>query len=351
MSDDVFETWQRMFDAPLESVTRAARVGTTPHDVVYREGTLQVLRYRSERPIEWVDPVLICFALVNRPYILDLQPGRSVVQRLLERGFDVYLIDWGAPGPADCGLGLYDYVCRFLKNVSDVVCARSGGGRLNLLGYCMGGTMSAMYTSLYPDQVRNLILMAAPIDFCGDGLLNVWADEKYFDVDAFVDAYGNCPGTFLQACFRMMKPMQNFHEKYTRFLHNVHDAEFVENFAAMEKWSSDNIPVAGETFRQFVKWLYQQNQLVEGKLALNSLPVDLRRITCPLLLLTADFDHLTPPASSLALRDHVRSCDVQSLSLAAGHVGLAVSSKAHARLWPEAAEWIAARSTPRKNLT
>ena len=325
--------------------TESTTGGTTPCDVVYQEGLLKLLRYHSDS-IKFAEPILVCFALVNRPYILDLKPDRSVVRRLLERGFDVYLIDWGVPGEADSQLRLEDYICKYLNNVVNFVCDSRGTPQLNLLGYCMGGTMSTMFTCLQPDRVRNLILMATPIDFAGDeGLLNLWARKEYFDVDKLIDAFGNCPGEFLQFVFQLMKPVQNFAEKQLTFCENLNDAAFVDDFVALERWASDSIPVVGETFRQYVKSLYQQNQLVKGQLSLAGVPVRLQAIECPLLMLVAERDHLVAPDSTLALKRYVSSKDARSLSINAGHVGLAVSSRAHRQLWPEAANWIANHST------
>lgn len=344
-----FKTWQRWMNAArVPQLAGDVQVATTPHEVVYEEDSLKLLRYRSEHSIDLAEPLLVCFALVNRPYILDLQPQRSVIRQMLKRGFDVYLIDWGSPTAADRTLRLQDYVCGLMKNVADFVCEHSQSPKLNLLGYCMGGTMSTMYTALYPEQVRNLILMAAPIDFSGDEcLLNVWTQEEYFDVDGLVDAFGNCPAYFLQSSFQLMKPVQNFVEKYVSFFDRMDDDAYLENYFAMERWVNDNIPVAGETFREFVKHLYQQNQLVKGEMRLHDIPVQLDKINCPLLMLVAEHDHLVPPSSTLALKEHVSSQFVQSMSINAGHIGLAVSSKAHGQLWPDAAMWIADHSTNR----
>jgi polyhydroxyalkanoate synthase len=347
--EETLRGWQRWMNATkVPRIARDVQIATTPHDVVYEEDSLKLLRYRNEHSVDLAEPVLVCFALVNRPHILDLQPDRSVVRQLLKRGFDVYLIDWGVPTAADRTVRLHDYVCGFLKNVADFVCDHSHSSKLNLLGYCMGGTMSAMYTALHPEQVKNLILMAAPIDFSGEeSLLNVWTREEYFDVDGLVDAFGNCPGSFLQPTFQLMKPVQNYVEKYLGFFDKMDDDAYLENFFAMERWVNDNIPVAGETFREFVKHLYQQNQLVNGEFRLRDIPVKLENISCPLLTLTAEQDHLVPPSSTLAIKDHVSSKFVQHMSINAGHIGLAVSSKAHNRLWPDAAMWIADHSTNR----
>jgi polyhydroxyalkanoate synthase len=345
-ADETLKMWSRCLALPkVPEKALHVRVGTTPHDVVYEEEGLKLLRYRNEAGVSFRESILICYALVNRPYILDLQPDRSVVRQLLKRGFDVYLIDWGTPTAADRSMRLYDYVCGLMKNVGDYVCEASASHTFNLLGYCMGGTMSALFTALYPEMVHTLTLMAAPIDFAADeSLLRVWTQEQYFDVDRLIDVYGNCPAPLLQSSFLLMKPVQNFIEKYTGFFESVHDEKFVENFFAMEEWTRDNIPVAGETFREFVKCLYQRNQLVKGEFRLRDKPVKLERITCPLLLLAAAFDHLVTPASTLGIEPHVRSPEVKKMMLEAGHVGLAVSSKAHRKFWPEVASWLAEHS-------
>lgn len=347
MASEALKMWRRAFSLPrVSELARSVAVGTTPHEVVYEEDNLRLLRYRRESPPAYAEPVLFCYALVNRPYILDLQPDRSVVRQFLDRGFDVYLIDWGAASAADRSLTLHDYVCDLMKNASDHVLAHTKASELNLFGYCMGGTMATMFTAVHPEMVRTLTLMAAPVDFAGEeGLLQVWTNPKYFDVDALVDTFGNCPAPFLQAMFQMMKPVQNYYLKYTSFMDKMDDERFVENYFAMEKWVNDNIPVAGETFRDFVKKLYQRNELVQGKFQLKDVPVDLKRIACPLLMLVASGDHLVPPAQTVGIAPHVSSRDVQTKEIEAGHVGLAVSSKAHKKYWPEATKWIAERST------
>ena len=340
--DSVYELLlTRVSTAPEE---RGPPPAATSSEVVFQRGTLRLLRYRAPRPIA-KEPVLICYALVNRPYILDFSADRSVVQRLLHGGFDVYLIDWGTPTEADRSWTLSDYVCQRLGRVVDWICHNTGADQLHLLGYCMGGTMSVLHTALFPQRIKSLTLLAAPIDFAGDeSLLNLWAREEYFDVDRLIDTWGNCPGVFLQYSFQLMKPVQNFLAKYITLCRMLDDRGFIENFLAMEQWASDSIPIAGETFREFVKSLYQQNQLVKGEMYLDGKPIRLESITCPVLMLVAEHDHLVPPGSTLALKSHVGTSDVAALSVAAGHIGLAVSSKAHETLWPAATQWLQNRT-------
>jgi polyhydroxyalkanoate synthase len=343
--DEQQRAWRRIRSVPrVLELARETRVGGTPHDVVFEKDGLKVLRYRRSTPALYSEPVLFCYALINRPYILDLQPDKSVVQRYLERGFDVYLIDWGIPSDADHVLKIEDYVSRRLATVVDFVLRSHQSERLHLLGYCMGGTLSAMLTALRPELVRTLTLLAAPIEFGGkESLLNIWTNRKYFDVDAFIDAHGNCPATFLQSCFTYMKPVQNLLEKNIALFEQLDDPGFLTNYFAMERWVNDNIPVAGETFREFVKNLYQNNELVRGEFRVDDRRVDLGRIECPLLLLTAKNDHLVAPPATNGIRGHVGSQDVKAMTIDAGHVGLVVSSKAHRKFWPEATRWLSER--------
>jgi poly[(R)-3-hydroxyalkanoate] polymerase subunit PhaC len=343
---EVPRTWRRLMSVPrVLKQSRDVQVGTTPHDIVLQRGTFRLLRYRRETPSVYAEPILFCYALVNRPYILDLQPDKSVVRRYLERGFDVYLIDWGVPSDEDSKLTIEDYVCGYLQQAVRYVQYAHARKRIHLLGYCMGGTFAAMLTALEPDSIRTLTLLASPIDLGGkESLLNVWAEAKNFDVDAFVEARGNCPADFLQNCFLYIKPVQNLLEKKIAFVENMHDPSFVANYFALERWVNDNIPVAGETFREFVKRLFQQNELVEGKFTLGRDRVDLRRIDCPLLLLTAKNDHLVPPRSTNGIRPHVSSKDITAVMAESGHVGLVVGGKSQKTIWVDATKWLADRS-------
>src|SRR5271157_5005782 len=276
-----------------------------------------------------------------------LQSDRSVIRQLLARGFEVYLIDWGVPSAADRSMTLKDYIDGLMKNCADDVLKRHKVQSLHLVGYCMGGTMSTIFTARNPDIVKSLSIMAAPIDFGvgkEESLVTFWSNPDYFDIDALVDAFGNVPATFLQASFGMMKPVQNYYSKYITFFDKMDDDKFMENYFAMEKWGNDNIPVAGETFREFVKKFYQRNELIKGEYKMGDELVDLSKITCPLQILMASADHLVPPSQSESLKSKVGSKDVKCRTLDAGHIGLSVSSKAHKVFWPEVTQWLADRS-------
>jgi polyhydroxyalkanoate synthase len=331
--------------------SRAQRIkkGVTPSEVVYEEDRLKLLRYETSATMPGSTPLIVVFALVNRPYILDLKENKSVISHFVRRGFDTYLVDWGVPTAADSQLALDDYINGYLLNCVEHVRERTGAKKVSILGYCMGGTMSSIFTALHPGLVRNLMLMAAGIDFSTrSGLLNLWTDTRYFDVDKFVDAFGNCPAEFLQSAFLLLKPVSNLLEKPLNFYEKMGDPDFVDDYLAMETWLNDNIPVAGETFREFVKYLYQQNRLVKGTMPIGRHVANLRNITCPVLNIVASKDDLVPCEQSLCFNDLVGSTDRKVLQTSSGHIGLAVGSKAQKELWPAVVQWLAERSGAEK---
>ncbi|THE63709.1 class III poly(R)-hydroxyalkanoic acid synthase subunit PhaC [Salinadaptatus halalkaliphilus] len=321
-------------------------VGQTPSDIVYEENKLELLHYESQTDEQHDIPILIVYALINKPYILDLQPGRSVVRTLLEAGFDVYLVDWGEPSKLDRQLSLDDYVNRYIDNCVDVVRDRSGQDAINILGYCMGGTKSAMYASLYPDKVENLALMASGLCFAGDGgVLELWGAEDYYDPERVTETFDNVPAEFLDVGFALMDPVANNVTKYVRFYDNMEDEDFVENFARMERWLDEGIDVAGTAYEEFIRDIYQDNKLHENELYLGGEHVDIENIDMPVLQITAEYDHLIPPAASKPFNDVIPSADTEILEFPTGHIGMSVSSRSHDELWPQVCDWFEARST------
>jgi polyhydroxyalkanoate synthase len=322
-------------------------VGQTPSEVVYTENKLELLHYEPQVDEEEQSdvPILVIYALINKPFILDLQPDRSVIRRLLEEGHDVYLIDWNEPSRLDASLTLDDYVNRYIENCVDDVRKRSGQDAINILGYCMGGTMSAMYAALHPEKVNALGLMAAGLCFEDTGgVLELWGDEAYYDPEDVTDTFGNMPADMLDVGFALMDPVANYVSKYVRLYDNLEDEDFVENFARMERWLSEGIDVAGETYVQFLKDIYQDNKLYQNELYLDDKHVDVAEIDMPVLQITGEYDHLIPPESSKPFSDVIGSDDVGVIEHSTGHIGLSVSGSSHEEVWPDVAEWFHERT-------
>ncbi len=317
-------------------------VGETESEVVYAEHHLELHRYEPDQRRHRT-PILVAYALVNRPFILDLEPDRSVVRRLLEAGFSVYLIDWGEPGRLDGSLRLADYVGRFLDNCVDATLADAGATHCHLLGYCMGGTMAAIYAALDDGPLRSLTTVAAPIAFDGSGgVLETWATD--IDPGAVVDANGLVPREVLATIFAMLDPVQNTVGKLARLYDHADDPEFVATFLRMERWIWDGVDLAGAVFREFVDDLYRENALIAGTLTVGGDHVDLSAVDVPHQHLVGQDDELVPPDSTRPLADAIGHPDGRVVEFPVGHVGLSVSRDAHADLWPDVADWLAARS-------
>jgi polyhydroxyalkanoate synthase len=329
-------------------------VGTTPSEVIYTEDKMKLIHYIPNVAKTHPVPILIVYALVNRYYILDLQPDKSVIKKLLEEGFDVYVIDWGYPSGSDRYLTLDDYVNGYLHNSVEKIKEKGGLDKITLLGICQGGTFSIMYSALHPENVQNLVTLVAPVNFDSNkGILNLWA--KGLDVDKIVDYYGIVPGDFLNSAFLLLDPLRLMIDKYIgmfdRIEYNPDDQtcdlrneDYLKNFLRMEKWIFDSPDQAGETFRQFMKDCYQKNLLIKNEMMLNGKKINLKNITMPLLNVMAEFDHLVPTDSSIPLSDAVSSTDKDTLVFPTGHIGIFVGSKSQKEVCPKIAAWLKPRS-------
>ena len=325
------------------------QVGATPKVEIYREDNVVLYRFTPMVEPLFKVPILIVYALVNRPYMVDLQEDRSLVRNLLKLGMDVYLIDWGYPSRGDRWLTLDDYINGYINNCVDAVSEQCGLDQINLLGVCQGGTFSLCYTALYPEKVKNLVTMVTPVDFhVEDGLLNRWAGcgpgTVNIDVDLLVDAFGNIPGEFMNFGFLMMKPFQLGIRKYLEMVDILDNKEKLLNFLRMEEWIFDSPDQAGEAFRQFIKDFYQGNKLIKGQVQIGKRPVDLSKVRIPVLNVYAEQDHLVPPASSLALERYIGSKDYTVRSFPVGHIGMYVSGKVQQDLPPTIANWLKERA-------
>jgi polyhydroxyalkanoate synthase len=320
-------------------------VGQTPSAVVYEENKLELLHYEARTEEQNDVPILVVYALINKPFILDLQPNRSVVRRLLDAGHDVYMIDWNEPSRLDRHVGLDDYVNRYIDNCVDVVADRAGRDDVNLLGYCMGGAMTAMYAALHPEKLNTLGLMAAGLCFDDTGgILERWGSDAYYEPADLVETYGNVPAEFLDEGFALMDPVDNHLTKYVTLYENVENDAFVQNFARMERWLNESIDVAGAAYVEFLEKLYQDNELSRNELELGGEHVDVGDVDVPILQIVGQYDHLIPPAASKPFNEVVGSDDVTTIEYATGHIGLSVSSSAHEEVWPEVCDWFHEKS-------
>ena len=318
------------------------QLAKTPYDVVYREDRVKLKHYRPRKENAYRTPLLVVYALINRETMLDLQPGRSVVERFLDAGIDLYMIDWGYPTRKDRFQGFDDHVNGYMDNVVDFIRQQHGVEKINLMGICMGGTFSVIYCALHPDKIKNLVTTVTPTNFdTRKGLLHVWMES--LDVDRVVDTFGNLPADVMNLGFLLLNPARLMIDKYVGFLEHSDNKQFVENFVRMDKWIFDSPDLPGEVFRQFVHDCYQGNKLLHNKMDVGGKRVDLTQLTMPLLNIYGKYDHLVPPEACEQLIAHVGSTDKENVCLDTGHIGIYVSSKYQEAFAPKIAAWLKQR--------
>lgn len=320
----------------------------TAYEVVYQEDRVKLKHYFPRTKSRYKTPLLVVYALINRETMLDLQPGRSVVERFLDNGIDLYMIDWGYPTRKDRFLGFDDHINGYMDNVVDFIRRQHKVEKINLMGICMGGTFSVIYSALHPEKIKNLVTTVTPTNFdTKKGLLHVWMEKM--DVDRVVDTYGNLPADIMNLGFLLLNPARLMIDKYIGFMEHMDNKQFVENFIRMEKWIFDSPDLPGEVFRQFIRDCYQGNKLLKNELEVGGNRVDLTKLTMPLLNIYGKYDHLVPPEACEKLVHHVGSKDTEDICLNTGHIGIYVSSKYQEAFAPKIAGWLKERdSIPRK---
>ncbi|CAN2049628.1 Poly(3-hydroxyalkanoate) polymerase subunit PhaC [Candidatus Magnetomoraceae bacterium gMMP-1] len=322
--------------SPLET-----DLATTPYEVVYQEDRVN-LKYYKPSEIKYKTPLLIVYALINRETMLDLQPGRSVVQSFLDKGLEVYMIDWGYPTRKDQFMTLDDHINIYMDDIIDFIRETHKLPKIHLMGICMGGAFSVMYSALHPEKIKNLVTTVTPTNFDTDkGLLHLWM--KNTGAESMADCYGNMPGDLMNFGFLLLNPARLMIDKYVGFYEHMDNKNFVENFVRMEKWIFDSPDVPGETFRKFIIDCYKKNLLIKNKLELDGKKVNLKNITMPLLNIYGKYDHLVPPEACELLTKKIGSKDTEDVCLATGHIGIYVSSKFQEKFVPKIATWLKER--------
>lgn len=347
-NDDLLQEalqWQRKLVDGLKLLPGVEDVdyGVTERQEVWSDGKVKLYRFVSDKADTRKPPLLIVYALVNRPYMVDLQDGRSLVQKLLALGQDVYVLDWGYPDRSERFLTLEDYLLRYIDGAVDHLRSQREGAPVNLLGICQGGVFALCYSALRPHKVQNLISMVTPVDFhTADNMLSHWA--RHVDVDLFVDTLGNIPADLMNASYLMLKPFRLNVQKYVGLMDILDDKQALEDFLRMEKWIFDSPDLAGETFREFVKQFYQANGLINGSIRIGNEAVDLAQVQMPILNIYAEQDHLVPPAASKAMRAQVGSKDYTELGFRGGHIGIYVSGRAQREVSGAIDDWLSERA-------
>lgn len=345
--DWIGETWGRVarelegLDA-VERVRRGAwvhatsprpEVGLTPHAVVHTHDKLALRHYPRRAPGP-KEPVVVVPSLINRAYVCDLEPGRSLVEGLAERGHDVYLVDWGTPGEEDADEDV-GYVLLTLLHHSILRAARhSGAERVHLFGYCMGGTLAAMYAALRPAAVASLSTLAAPVAFAHAGRFRDLVIG--LDVDEAFPAGTVVPVEVMKPAFQLLDPMGN----WTKFLGieaASKDEASLRRAMVRERWLEDNVPMASAFAREFVRKAYQEDALLAGTWEIRGTAVRLEAIAAPTLVVACDKDFVAPKEAVAPLAAAVPGARLEVLP--AGHIGVVVGAQGPKTFYPLLDRW------------
>ena len=320
-------------------------VGQTPKEVIWTKNKTKLYRYQPAIKKTNKVPILMIYALINKPYILDLYPGNSLIEHLTDKGHDVYLLDWGTPGYEDRHMKLDDYIMDYIPRAVNKVMKTAKAKDITLLGYCMGGTMTAIFTALYPQlPIRNLILMTSPIDFKDAGLYSNWLDKRYFQLDKMVDTLGNIPFELIDFGNKLLSPISNVVGPYVSLADRVENENFVLNWKLMQKWLNDGIPFPGESYRQWIRDFYQDNKLINDQLVVRGRKVELANIKANLLNISATRDNIALPQQIAPLNDKVSSKNKTLHTVETGHVSVVTGRKAINEIHPYIEKWITENS-------
>ncbi len=319
-----------------------AEVAPLAREEVLSNNIFKLYHYKPTSERRALTPVLITYALINRPYILDLQEDRSFIRSLLDRGFDVYLIDWGYPQQKDKYLSLDDYINGFIHNCSKYIQRESCLQKINLLGVCQGGVLNLCYTAIHPENISNLICINTPVDFHTTED-RIFSHAKHIDFDKLVQAHGVIPGKVLSQNFINTNPAHFISRKYSDFALNIDDDEKKELFLRIEKWNFDCPDQPGTAFSKFCQDFYQNNKMISGQIEIGSNKVDLKSIQSPILNIYSTEDKIVPPESSKALSNLTNSFSYHEIPCAGGHITPFISKKSLANIPDRICDWLMLR--------
>lgn len=333
---DFLSDWSKFFEPHRNFINR------TPSEYIKVNGPFNLHHYKSIPQTLHKTPLLVVYSLINRYYILDLLPNVSVINNLRKQGFDIFTTAWGTPDSYDKNMTLENFAHDYIGNAVDKIKEITGSEEVSLFGYCWGGIFALIYAASHPENVKNLILHATPVDMSQKSVVvERWV--SHLDVDKLVDTLGNVPGWFVNMAFILRNPVEPF-LKYLTFFSEPRTLEEIQQFFGIESWLYDSRPIIGETYREIVTKITKNNLLIKNQLQVGDHKIDLSKITIPVLNILGSEDDLVPPESSKPLTSMIGSRDKELIEFPTGHIGLCIGQRAHRELWPKVGDWLAQRS-------
>ncbi|MEM8569425.1 MAG: alpha/beta fold hydrolase [Pseudomonadota bacterium] len=316
---------------------------------IWQRGSSRILDYGYFEAQDMRDarPVLVVPSLINRAYILDLAPNRSLLRWMAAHNLRPFLLDWGAPGPAEASFTLHDYgadrlapAFAFVREVTD--------RPVSLLGYCMGGTLAAGFAACKPEGLARLATIGAPWDFGStDGLAGALRATVRAQgglqtqklLETLAAAFGFIPVSLFQTLFSIINPLQAT-LKFQRLARLDPDGPAAQFFVALEDWLADGVPMPlGAAVDLLLGWQVE-NRTAHGEWEFLGRRIRLSEIDVPSICFCGRRDSIAPPALSEALPCQIPSA--HTIRPNTGHVGMVVGSGARVAVWRRLDEFLVA---------
>ena len=304
--------------------------------VLWREGTTLLRDYRRGND-ESAPRLLVVPSLVNRYYILDLEPESSFLGDLAARGYAPFVVDWDAPGAQEQRFDLTRYIAGRLEGALDAV-KREPGGPIIVVGYCMGGNLALALALRRQKDVAALACLATPWDFHADGEIQaqlIGAIGRH--MDPLFQALGEMPVDVLQSFFASLDPFSIL-AKFRRFADMPAEGDHARKFVALEDWLNDGVGLAAPVARECLTQWYGENSTGRGNWHIAGEPVRPEKLRLPALAMVPSADRIVPPKSALALAERLPHCE--AMTPAAGHIGMMVGGSARAKVWDPLDHWL-----------
>ncbi len=302
--------------------------------VIWHEGTTRLLDYSAGGNGV---PLLVIPSLINRGYILDLEPERSFLRFLAGEGFRPYLVDWAEPGKAERDFSLDDYITGRLSRALDIV-TRHAKAKPVAIGYCMGGLLALGLAQHRQGDLAGLALLATPWDFHAERVEQarlIGAMTPQFE--PLFHLLGELPVDVIQALFAALDPSLAL-RKFLSFAALDPASVKARQFVALEDWLNDGVALAAPVARETLGDWYGANATMRGTWKLAGRPVRPAALRLPTIAVIPDQDRIVPPASALALANAIPTCEV--LRTATGHIGMMAGAKALGDVWQPLASWL-----------
>ncbi len=297
---------------------------------LWAEGESRLLDYGGAGPT-----VLFVPSLVNRAYVLDLAPGRSLMRFMAGNGVRALLLDWGWPGEVERGFTLTDYIAGRLERA---LVHAAADGPVILAGYCMGGLLTLAAAARRPELVRGLALLATPWDFhAGDAERAQALAGLAPMLEPMFAVSGTLPVDAIQMLFAMLDPW-GIAAKYRGFARLDPAGARAEMVVALEDWLNDGVPLAAPVARECLSGWYGRNEPARGAWRIAGLPVVPEAVATPAFVAVPSRDRIVPPESARPLAERLPRAVLHIPG--AGHIGMAAGSTAEAALWRPLLGWI-----------